>query len=60
MHFDLVVIGAGHVGVDDMIEVILHLGMCDDPANCPWDINGDGWVDGADVVAVILNFGPCP
>ncbi|MCP3904113.1 MAG: hypothetical protein GY715_10815 [Planctomycetes bacterium] len=44
-------------------------GSIDDPANvipieftppCPWDLNGNGQVDFADILAVIGAWGPCP
>ncbi len=43
-----------------LVAVIGNLGPCDDPEICPWDINGDGVVNGQDVGAVATHFGPCP
>ncbi len=42
----------------DVQAVTNNLGPCDDPGNCPWDVNGDGVVNGSDVAAVATHFGP--
>ncbi len=44
----------------DVQAVTSNLGPCDDPENCPWDVNGDGVVNGQDVQAVATHLGPCP
>lgn len=40
-------------------EVFLRTGPLP-PAPCPWDVNENGDVDFADILAVIANWGPCP
>jgi hypothetical protein len=36
-------------------------GDCPDPSQpCPWDLNGDGIVNGLDLVAVVEHYGPRP
>jgi hypothetical protein len=51
---------SGVVDVDDLIQVILDWGPCND---CPGDCTpcrGDGFVNADDLTAVILGWGPCP
>jgi hypothetical protein len=33
---------------------------CPDPCCCPADLNGDGVVDGADLLILLASWGPCP
>ena len=44
------------VGVQDLVEVIVHWGESGGPA----DVNGDGTVTVLDLVEVVVNWGPCP
>jgi hypothetical protein len=49
--------------VDEADRDILmeHWGDCPDPPEeCPWDLNGDGVVDGLDYMELLNHFGPCP
>ncbi len=48
------------VGPLDLQAVNQNQGPCQDPGNCPWDVNGDRIVNGQDVAAVAGHFGPCP
>jgi hypothetical protein len=51
----------GHVGVDDLIELLSYFGSCPrsaDPAlMCPWDLNGDYSIDVNDIVVLEYNWG---
>ncbi|UCD74169.1 MAG: FG-GAP repeat protein [Phycisphaerales bacterium] len=53
------------VNLDDLFVVLDHWGVCDDPANCPWDLAGpgagppDGKVNLDDLFAVLAAWGPC-
>ena len=49
--------GSGHVGVDDLLQVISAWGAC---SNCPQDFTGDNWVGVDDLLLVIGSWGPCP
>lgn len=49
--------GSGAIDVTDLVDVILHWGIC--PPPCPHDLNDDGRVDVHDLVAVILAWGTC-
>ena len=40
--------------------VIDHLGTCRDPADCPWDFDGDGVVGILDMLELLAHLGPCP
>jgi len=40
----------GHVGVEDIVIILAHYGHC--ACFCPFDLNGDHWVDLYDVVKV--------
>jgi hypothetical protein len=49
--------------VDDADRDILlaHWGDCPEPPEeCPWDLNGDGVVDGLDLMELMGHYGPCP
>ncbi len=49
--------GSGSVGATDLVSILGAFGPC---ASCPEDLNGDNWVDEADIaVFVELPFG-CP
>jgi hypothetical protein len=51
--------GDDTVDVDDLLAVINAWGKCDNPSNCPADVNGDDIVDVDDLLAVINAWGEC-
>ena len=40
-----------------MIAEVLQFDF--DPAPCPWDLNGNGYVGFIDFLLLLTNFGPC-
>jgi hypothetical protein len=49
------------VDEDDLDIVAAHWGECSDPPQpCPWDLNGDGIVNGLGLVAMVEHYGPRP
>ena len=52
----------GEVDVEDLTQVILEWGLCEEipPEKCAADINGDGAVTVVDLSLLITNWGPCP
>ncbi|MHC4081583.1 MAG: hypothetical protein ACYSU2_09725, partial [Planctomycetota bacterium] len=43
----------------DFLELLFLWGICADEGECPWDLNGDGVVDGLDIAVLMQNIGPC-
>ncbi len=43
----------------DIAELLANLGECKDPANCPWDLDGDGTVGLLDFFTLLLHLGDC-
>ena len=43
----------------DVIELLENLGDCEDPDDCPADLDGDGQVGLLDLWALLLHLGDC-
>ena len=58
--WDCEAIPDGNVGINDLVALINHWGLC--PRPCPWDCEAipDGNVGINDLVALINHWGPCP
>ena len=58
----LLITGGTEVAYDGRVAVLLEFGPCQ--GDCPLDFDGNGVVDEADLLIVIVfvlqNFGPCP
>ncbi|NNM24722.1 MAG: hypothetical protein HKO59_01830, partial [Phycisphaerales bacterium] len=51
--------GSGDVGLFDLLTVIGHWGVCDDPGACPADLDGDGVVGLLDLLRLLAGWGGC-
>jgi len=50
--------GDGIVDLKDFFAVLLELGPCPQPDNCPGDLDGNGVVNFQDLLEVLANLGP--
>jgi hypothetical protein len=48
----------GVVSVQDLLILIGHWGVCDDPDDCGADLNGDGIVNALDLLILLSNWSP--
>ena len=51
--------GDGCVNVNDMIDLLLEYGQCEQESPLDFDGNGDGCVNGEDVLNIIAEYGSC-